>query len=352
MSTSIWFTQAAASPDDHYAAVARARQSQLTKPPGSLGRLEEVAIHLATLQGSERPSLERIAITVFAGDHGVAAEGVSAFPQAVTVEMIKNFSRGGAAISVLSRTLGAHLEVVDAGAVSDVGPLPGVVVQRAGCGTANFCCEAAMSAEQLAVALDAGRQAVMRAIDKGAQLFIGGEMGIANTTAASALACAYLTREPVELSGPGTGLDAAGVSRKAEVIGRALALHQEAFSDPLEILRRLGGFEIAALAGAYIAAAQARLPVLVDGFITSTAALAAQRINPSIAPWLMLSHASAEPGHRLVVEALDKTPMLDLGMRLGEGSGAAVTLPLLRLACALHNGMATFAEAGVSEGSA
>jgi len=352
MSSTAWMTQAAARPDEHYAGAARARQMQLTKPPGSLGRLEEAAIHLATLQGCERPSLERIAVTVFAADHGVAAEGVSAFPQAVTVEMIKNFSRGGAAISVLSRSLGAHLEVVDTGAVREVGALPGVVVQRAGCGTTNFCTEAAMSHEQLAIALDAGRQAIMRAIAKGAQLFIGGEMGIANTTAASALACAYLTRQPVELSGPGTGLDAAGVHHKAEVIGRALALHRDHFNDPCEILRRLGGFEIAALAGAYIAAAQARLPVLVDGFITSTAALAAIRINPSIIPWLMLSHASAEPGHRLVVEALGMRPLLDLGMRLGEGSGAAATVPLLRLACDLHNGMATFAEAGVSEGNA
>jgi nicotinate-nucleotide--dimethylbenzimidazole phosphoribosyltransferase len=351
MNSIAWLTQSATRPDDHYAGLARARQLQLTKPPGSLGRLEEAAIHLATLQGSERPSLERITITVFAGDHGVAAEGVSAFPQAVTVEMIKNFSRGGAAISVLSRVLGAQLEVVDAGAVRDVGALPGVVAQRAGCGTANFCCEAAMSHEQLAIALDAGRQAVSRALAKGAQLFIGGEMGIANTTAASALACAYLSRQPVELTGPGTGLDAAGVSHKAEVIGRALELHSASMHDPLEILRRLGGFEIAALAGAYITAAQARLPVLVDGFITSTAALAALRINPTIAPWLMLSHASAEPGHRLVVDALGLRPLLDLGMRLGEASGAAVTVPLLRLACELHNGMATFAEAGVSEGN-
>ena len=251
---------------------------------------------------------------------------------------------------MLSRTLGAHLEVVDAGAVSEVGPLPGVVSQRAGCGTANFCGEAAMSGEQLAIALDAGRQAVARAIAKGAQLFIGGEMGIANTTAASALACAYLSRQPVELTGPGTGLDAAGVRHKAQVIDRALSLHRQSFADPLEILRCLGGFEIAALAGAYIAAAQARLPVLIDGFITSTAALAAVRINPTIAPWLMLSHASAEPGHRLVVDALAMRPVLDLGMRLGEASGAAVTVPLLRLACELHNGMATFAEAGVSGG--
>ncbi|HEY0721488.1 MAG TPA: nicotinate-nucleotide--dimethylbenzimidazole phosphoribosyltransferase [Gammaproteobacteria bacterium] len=349
MSATTWTTQPAALPDEHAASAARARQMQLTKPPGSLGGLEEAAIQLAGLQGCERPTLERIAITVFAADHGVAAEGVSAFPQAVTVEMIKNFSHGGAAISVLARELGAQLEVVDSGARYEVGALPGVVAHRAGSGTANFCCEPAMTPKQLAIALDAGRQALSRAVERGAQLFIGGEMGIANTTAASALACAYLSRQPAELTGPGTGLDSAGVRHKAQVIGRALALHGAHLDEPLEVLRRLGGFEIAALAGAYIAAAQARLPVLVDGFITTTAALAAVRINPTIAPWLMLSHASAEPGHRHVTEALGRRPLLDLGMRLGEASGAAVTVPLLRLACALHNGMATFAEAGVSK---
>jgi len=346
-----WIIAPASAPDSSIADAARDRQMQLTKPPCSPGRLEEVAIHLASLQGSERPTLELLAITVFAADHGVADEGVSAFPQAVTVEMIKNFSRGGAAISVLARTLGAPLEVVDVGAVSDVGPLPGVVSQRAGNGTANFCNEPAMSEAQFATALDAGRQAITRACAGGAQLFIGGEMGIANTTAASALACAVLDASPSELAGPGTGLDTKGVQHKAQVIGRALELHKVHFNEPREVLRRLGGFEIAALAGAYIAAAQARLPSLVDGFITSTAALLAVRINPSIAPWLMLSHASAEPGHRKVVEAIGQSPLLDLGMRLGEGSGAAVTVPLLRLACELHNSMATFAEAGVSEGN-
>lgn len=346
-----WMTAAAAAPDESSGAAAQARQGQLTKPPGSLGRLEEVAIRLAALQGSERPRVEQIAITVFAGDHGVAEEGVSAFPQAVTVEMIKNFSRGGAAISVLARALGATLEVVDCGAVRDVGPLPGVVSQRAGAGTANFCKGAAMSEAQLVKALDAGRQAVARAVAAGAQLFIGGEMGIANTTPATAIAAALLAIAPQEVAGPGTGLDRKGVAHKAEVVGRALALHQEHLANPREVLRRLGGFEIAALAGGYIAAAQARLPVLVDGFISSSAALVALRLNPTIAPWLILSHASAEPGHRRLVEALGQRPLLDLGMRLGEGSGAAVTVPLLRLACELHNGMATFAEAGVSEGS-
>ncbi len=343
-----WLYQPAALPDKQAATTAEARQGQLTKPPGSLGRLEQLAQRLAALQGSERPALERVHISVFAADHGVAAEGVSAFPQEVTVAMIANFAHGGAAISVLARELGASLEVVDVGALEVPAELPQVISRRAGAGTANFCTGPAMDEEQLADALAAGREAVERAQASGSQLFIGGEMGIANTTAASAIASALLGKQPADLAGPGTGLDAAGVSHKAQVIDRALALHHETLGSPLEVLRRLGGFEIAALCAAYLNAAQQGLPVLVDGFISSVAALVALRINPSIAPWLLLSHASAEPGHAAVVAAIGEQPLLDLKMRLGEGSGAAVAVPLLRLACALHNNMATFAEAGVA----
>ena len=343
-----WLFQPAASPDQRSAAAAEARQAQLTKPPGSLGRLEGLAVRLAAMQAQERPWLERIRISIFAADHGVAAEGVSAFPQEVTVAMIANFAHGGAAISVLARELGASLEVVDVGAAQASGELPLVVSRRIAAGTANFCKAAAMDEGQLAEALMAGREAVERALAVDAQLFIGGEMGIANTTAASAIASALLEKKPAELAGPGTGLDNSGVSHKARVIERALTLHREALDQPLEVLRRLGGFEIAALCGAYLSAAQRGLPVLVDGFISSVAALVALRLNPAIAPWLLLSHASAEPGHAAVVEAIGEQPLLDLQMRLGEGSGAAVTVPLLRLACALHNNMATFAEAGVA----
>lgn len=330
---------------------AEARQGQLTKPPGSLGRLESLAIELAGMQGRERPALEKVAITVFAADHGVAAEGVSAFPQEVTTAMIANFAHGGAAISVLASSLGAELEVVDVGSVTAASGLPGVVDARVAAGTANFCEVPAMESEQLGRALVAGRAALERAAAGGAELFIGGEMGIANTSSATAIAAALLGRSPAELAGPGTGLDAGGVSHKAQVIERALALHRDALDEPLEVLRRLGGFEIAALCGAYIAAAQRGVAVLVDGFIATSAALLAQRINPACTPWLMLSHASAEPGHAAMVEAFGREPLLDLGMRLGEGSGAAVALPLLRLACTLHNGMATFAEAGVASGA-
>lgn len=343
-----WLDSPAAPVDEAAAAAAAARQAQLTKPPGALGRLEELAVLLAGLQGRERPAVERVRIVVFAADHGVAAEGVSAFPQAVTVEMVKNFARGGAAISVLARALGAELEVVDAGTLRDPGPLPGVVSHRAGEGTANLAREPAMTAAQLGVALEAGHAAATRARAAGAELFVGGEMGIGNTTAAAALACALLGESPAALAGPGTGLDAAGVARKAAVIERALAVHGAPLADPVEALRRLGGFEIAALAGAFITCAQSGVPVLVDGFICGAAALLAARQCPGAARWFVYSHASAEPGHRRMLDALGARPLLDLGLRLGEGSGAAVAVPLLRLACALHAQMATFAEAGVS----
>jgi nicotinate-nucleotide--dimethylbenzimidazole phosphoribosyltransferase len=347
-----WLQVPPATPNETARRAAEARQQVLTKPPGALGRLEQIAIRLAALQATELPKIERVHIAVFAGDHGIAEEGVSAFPQAVTGEMVRNFARGGAAISVLARALGATLEVINLGTVNDPGPLAGVKHYRLAPGTANFTREAAMSEQQLALALAAGRHAAERAKLAGAELFIGGEMGIANTTAATALACVLLSHAPQELVGPGAGLDARGIAHKARTIQRALDLHNAHLAVPLEALRRVGGFEIAALTGGYIACAQIGLPVLVDGFIASSAALVAARLRPSIEDWLFHAHISAEPGHRLLLEALGAEPLLDLGMRLGEGSGAAVAVPLLKLACALHSGMATFAEAGVSDKSA
>ncbi|HEY4697388.1 MAG TPA: nicotinate-nucleotide--dimethylbenzimidazole phosphoribosyltransferase [Gallionella sp.] len=344
-----WTRASCAASNEAARAAALARQGQLTKPPGALARLEDIAVQLAALQGVERPQLQRIHISVFASDHGVAAEGVSVFPQAVTAEMVRNFARGGAAISVLAKQLSATLEVINLGTVSVVEALPGVRDERIAAGTANFLQQAAMTETQLAAALQSGRDAVLRAKQSGAQLFIGGEMGIANTTAASAIGCVLLQIAPVLLSGPGTGLDSSGVAHKARVIEQAIALHHLSHANPLAALRHVGGFEIAGLCGAYIAAAQQDLPVLVDGFISSVAALAAVRINPAVRSWLLFGHTSAEPGHQRVLDALDAQPVLQLGMRLGEGSGAAVAVPILQLACALHNGMATFAEAGVSE---
>lgn len=346
-----WWSRACLRADAAIAEQALARQAQLTKPPGSLGRLEDAAVRLAALQATLRPSLQRVWISVFAADHGVAAEGVSAFPQAVTGEMLRNFAGGGAAIAVLARSLGANLDVVNLGTVNDPGPISGVHRAVIAASTANFCQTAAMSEPQLRAALAAGVASVRAARDTGAQLFIGGEMGIANTTAAAALACALLQRAPAELAGAGTGLDAAGIARKVAAIERALALHADAGSD-WERLRRLGGFEIAALAGAYIACAQHGVPVLVDGFICTVAALAAQRLNPGCGEWLLYAHRSHERGHAALLDALGAQPLLDLGLRLGEASGAAVAVPLLRLACDLHNGMATFAQAGVSGATA
>jgi nicotinate-nucleotide--dimethylbenzimidazole phosphoribosyltransferase len=342
-----WLSTPCAQPDGAQLEAAAARQMQLTKPPGSLGQLEALAIELASLQRTATPSVDRVWISVFAADHGVAEENVSAYPQVVTGEMVRNFATGGAAISVLARTLGANLEVVNLGTVNDPGEIPGVRRAIIASSTANFCMEPAMTSEQLEKALAFGADSVHAAKKANTQLFIGGEMGIANTTAAAALASALLEEPPSCLAGAGTGLDSAGIQHKVSVLERALAKHANA-NTPLEQLRCLGGFEIAALAGAFIAAAQAGLPILVDGFITTTAALTAVRIQPDVRKWLLFAHRSKEHGHARVLNGLNAEPLLDLNMRLGEASGAATAVPLLRLACALHNGMATFEQAGVS----
>ncbi|KMN18485.1 nicotinate-nucleotide--dimethylbenzimidazole phosphoribosyltransferase [Pseudomonas weihenstephanensis] len=325
------------------------RQQQLTKPAGSLGQLEAVAIQLAGLQGQLKPRVDHLWIAIFAGDHGVVAEGVSAYPQAVTGQMLHNFVNGGAAISVLARQLGAQLDVVDLGTVSPMLNLAGVRHVQLGAGTANFANGPAMTDAQGLKALQAGRDSVLRAREQGCQLFIGGEMGIGNTASASAVASALLQCPASLLTGPGTGLDAAGVSHKARVIERALAFHAGLLDDPLQALFHLGGFEIAALAGAYVACAQAGVVALVDGFICTVAAMVAVRLNPECRQWLIFSHRGAEQGHRHVLESLEAEPLLDLGLRLGEGSGAALAVPLLRLACDLHAQMATFAEAAVAD---
>lgn len=351
-----WFRHPALRPDLDSRAAAAAHQAQLTKPAGSLGRLEALALRLAALQGRPRPRVEQVQIAVFAADHGVAAAGVSAFPQAVTAQMLLNMAKGGAAISVLARHLDADLDLVDLGLAT---PAPTHLAIRStpiAPGSANLAQGPALTMAQLQQALGAGHAAVLRARAAETDLFIGGEMGIGNSTAATALACALLDQPAAALTGPGTGLDAAGVARKRAVIEQALALHRNGLGDPMAALARLGGLEIAALAGAYITCARSGLPALVDGFISSAAALAAVRLCPGAGDWLLLSHASAEPGHRAMVTALaavgTEAPLLDLGMRLGEGSGAAMALPLLRLACALHNEMATFTSAGVAAADA
>lgn len=344
-----WWLQPCQPVDEHVVQQARERQQQLTKPAGSLGPLEAVAIQLAGLQGRLKPAVEQVWIAIFAADHGVVAEGVSPFPQEVTGQMLHNFVSGGAAISVLARQLAAQLEVIDLGSATLATDLPGVRHLHIAKGTANFVSGPAMTREQCLAALQAGHASALRAKAAGAELFIGGEMGIGNTTAAAALAGALLDAPVAALVGAGTGLDAAGISHKAQVIQRALAFHGALGDDPLRALTCVGGLEIAALVGAYLACGQQGVAVLVDGYICSVAALIAVRLNPSLQPWLLFAHQGAEPGHRLVLAALHGAPLLDLGLRLGEGSGAALAVPLLRLACALHGQMATFAEAAVAD---
>ena len=327
---------------------AKARQQVLTKPPGSLGKLEQLAITLAGMQASDTPAVDDVHISVFAGDHGVCDEGISAFPQEVTAQMVGNFAHGGAAISVIANELGAKLEVINLGTLGEVPALPGVVDQVIASATANLALKDAMNREQLEKALNSGDTAAQRAADNHAQLFIGGDMGIGNTTSAAALACALLSAQPENLVGPGTGLDAKGVSHKTRVVKTALQRNGDN-RDPQAVLASLGGFEIAALTGAILGCAARRIPVLVDGFIVSVAAMVAVRQQPGVRDWLLFSHQSAEPGHRAVLEALDAKPLLNLDMRLGEGSGAAIAVPLLHSACTLHNQMATFADAGVSD---
>lgn len=344
-----WLSIRAKTLDENSRHQAQQHQGQLTKPPGALGALEDLAITLAAMQGTVHPQLVHSHIIVFAADHGIAAEGVSAFPQSVTLEMIRNFANGGAAINVLARELGATLRVINLGTATRSPPLPGVTDLSIAPGTENFLHHPAMQAEQLHAALNAGRQASEQARNEKAQLVIGGDMGIANTTSATALACALLKRPASDLTGPGTGLDSSGVRHKISIIDQALNYHQAHLDQPVEILRRLGGFEIAGMVGCYITCAQLGIPVLVDGFIASSAALMAVHLQPTVRDWLLFSHASAEPGHALMMQALQAKPLLDLGLRLGEGSGSAIALPLLRMACQLHNHMATFTQAHVSE---
>ena len=348
-----WLTQESKTTNRDQLLAAEQRQAQLTKPPGSLGKLEQLAIRFAGLQNSSRPAIDNISITVFAADHGVAAENVSAFPQSVTNEMLNNFANGGAAISVIAKVLGTGLEVIDVGTVSDpteaLAAANGVINNRVAPGTANICRQPAMTEGQLQQALNIGRAALKRAGERGSQLFIVGDMGIANSTVSAALACAYLGVPAEQLVGSGSGLDAHGINHKTQVIKRALDRHALYCNDPLETLRRLGGLEIAAMTGAYVAAGQAGLPVVVDGYIATAAALAACRIQPGTGDWLLYGHVSAEPGHRLMLDALQVEPLLELNMCLGEASGAAMSVPLIKLALALHNNMATFDEAGVSK---
>jgi nicotinate-nucleotide--dimethylbenzimidazole phosphoribosyltransferase len=334
--------------DQESRAAALAELDCKTKPRGSLGRLEALAAQIAAVTRSPVPPPLRAAIVVAAADHGVAAEGVSAYPQEVTRQMLVNFASGGAAISVLARVAGAELVVVDAGVVE---PLehPAIRNLRLGPGTANAALGPAMSRETASVAIHRGAALATELTRSGADVVALGDMGIGNTTAASALACALLGREPAEMCGPGTGLDERGIARKAEVVARMLAANRPDRADPLGALATVGGFEIGVLAGVAIGAASGGAVVVLDGFITGAAALVATSLEHELRGYLVASHRSPEPGHARVLEALGLEPLLDLGLRLGEGSGAALALPLLAAARAILVEMATFEAAGVTD---
>jgi len=328
---------------------ARARQLQLTKPPGSLGRLEEIANRLAAIQATLEPSVERARIVLFAGDHGVCAEGVNPYPQAVTAQMVANFLRGGAAINALARVAGVELEIVNAGVACPIPEAAGLISRTIGLGTKNFCVEPAMSREEATGALALGIESAERAGAAGCRLLGMGEMGIGNTTAASALAAALTGREAAAVIGRGTGAGEDCIERKRSAVERALALHRAYIAEPLDLLARLGGFEIGALCGLCLGAAANRSAVLVDGFIATAAAALAARFRPAVRDYLIAAHRSTEPGHAPLLDLLGQRPLLDLEMRLGEGTGAALAVPLVRAAVEAFTRMATFQSAGVAE---
>jgi len=327
---------------------AEARQLELTKPPGSLGRLETIANRCAAIFESLSFRLTLPRIVLFAGDHGVCAEGVSPYPQAVTAQMVLNFLGGGAAINRLAQSGGIDLQVVDVGVASALPEMPGLISRRVAAGTRNFCCEPAMSRRQVESAIEVGLELAQQAVAEGSNLLGFGEMGIANTTAAAALAAALTGCAPADVVGRGTGADDACVARKISAVERALALHRGMFSNPLDLLACLGGLEIAAMCGFCIGAASCRRPVVTDGFIATAAAALAIRIQPHVKDYLFAAHLSPEPGHRRLLDAIGLDPLLDLEMRLGEATGAALAMQVIGAAAAAFTGMATFASAGVS----
>lgn len=327
---------------------AEKRQFSLTKPAGSLGRLEEIANRCAAIFGTLSYSLAKPRIVVFAGDHGVCAEGVSAYPQIVTTQMVLNYLNDGAAINCLARCGGIDLKIVDVGVIGPIPELPGLVRRNVAKGTRNFCNEPAMTLDEVNAALEVGISMAEGAASDGCSLLGFGEMGIGNTTAASAITAA-LSGCPVNSAvGRGTGSDDAGMARKIKAIERALALHAAYLSDPLQILMRVGGLEIAAMCGFCLGAAANRKPVVTDGLIATSAAALATRMNPLVKDYLFAAHSSVEPGHKYLLEVIGQRALLDLNMRLGEGTGAALAMKIMQGAAATFNEMATFESAGVA----
>ncbi|MFB4162459.1 nicotinate-nucleotide--dimethylbenzimidazole phosphoribosyltransferase [Alteribacillus sp. JSM 102045] len=314
----------------------------LTKPPGSLGRLEKIAAELAAISGNPFPEVTPAGVLVFAADHGITEEGVSAFPQDITAQMARNFLNGGAAINVFANQITAEFQLVDIGMKKEAND-KGIISRRIKAGTANFLREDAMTKEEAARSVQAGfEEAEHLILNKGIKCLILGEMGIGNTTASSAMIAAFTNKNPSSVTGPGTGLPPERILHKQQILHTALQKREIDTKDPIDVLAKVGGLEIAGITGAMLAAAANRVPILVDGFISATAAVTARSISPLAADYMFVGHYSTEPGHAIAVNLLNKKPLLDLEMRLGEGSGAALAFPILRSACAMVREMATF----------
>lgn len=337
--------------DQEARARVQARLDRLTKPVGSLGRLEELAVRYVAITGKIPPPLPRAAIYTFAADHGIAREGVSAYPSAVTPQMVLNFLRGGAAVNVLARHVEAEVRVVDIGVAHEFGSVPGLIDRKIAFGTKNFAVEPAMSRAEAERALLAGIELAGQAAQEGIGLIGTGDMGIGNTTPSAAIT-SVMTGAPVAVvTGRGTGIDDAGYRNKVAVIERALDRHRPDPQDPLDVLAKVGGFEIAGLAGLVIGAAAHRMPVVLDGFISGAAALVAALLQPLCREFMLASHLSVEQGHRVALRHLGLAPLLDLDLRLGEGTGACLGIDLIQASLKILTQMATFGEAGVSERS-
>ena len=327
---------------------ATSRQRTLTKPPFSLGLLEELSIRLAGMTGRLDPPLEAAVVFTLAGDHGVAEEGVSAYPQAVTGQMVLNFLRGGAAVNVLARELGARVVVADLGVVAELPADRDLRSLKVRAGTDNIALGPAMSRAEALTAIEAGRLLVREQLEAGLDVVLTGDMGIANTTPSACLVCHFTGLDAAQVLGRGTGVDDSGLARKVDTVRRALEVNGEAVTDPLGALAALGGFEIAGLVGVILEAASRRRPVVLDGFISTAAALAAVALEPRCRNYLIAGHRSHELGHAAALAGLGLRPLLDLDLRLGEGAGALLALPIVRSAMWVLNEMATFEEAGVS----
>jgi len=335
-------------PDKEIETLAWEKLDSLTKPPRSLGILEECAVKYVTARGDLHASIQKPAVLTFAGDHGVAAEGVSAFPQEVTPQMVANFASGGAAINVLAKLEGVAVRIIDVGVAADC-PFQGVIQRKIARGTANMAKGPAMSLEEAQEAITVGIEEAWKVIDGGATLLATGDMGIANTTPSTALYSVLLDIKPRDITGRGTGINDRGLIRKIITVEEAIKINSSRLNSPLETMAALGGFEIAGICGAIIGAAMRKVPVVIDGFISGAAAVCAMKMNRNIAPYCFFGHLSADSGHKKIMSKMGIKPLLDLDMRLGEGTGAVLAINIIRAGLAVMHEMATFDEAGISK---